>query len=77
MSSEDKIQFKVRIQRGITDRFRRNNGLLSYEMERLMLYYISMGGVLPLDAHTHISESQNSENIPTSLKIYLLLTVVK
>jgi hypothetical protein len=62
MTSEDKAQFKVRIPRSIQDGFRRavsrkygidKYGLLSYEMQRLIEYYILVGGILPSTARTH------------------------
>jgi hypothetical protein len=60
LSSEDKEQFKVHIQRGISDKFREivakkwgihKYGLLSHEVEQLLKFYISVGGILPESAH--------------------------
>ena len=63
MSSEDKEQFKVRIERGVSDRFRRavsrkwginKHGLLSHEVEQLLKFYDSVDGILPEIGHAHI-----------------------
>jgi hypothetical protein len=62
VSLKDTEQLKVSIHRGIPDKVREivakrhgihKHGLLSYEVERALLYYIQVDGVLPFDAHTH------------------------
>lgn len=73
MTSEDKNQFKVRIPRSVQDGFRRTvsqkygidkYGLLSNEVEQLLKYYNSVGGILPNAAHAHINSPKRPTHSP-------------
>jgi hypothetical protein len=72
MGSVRKVQGKVWISDLIWDKFHmivarkwgiHKHGLLSYELEQALKYYISVAGILPEKAHTHKNLAENT--IPT------------